>query len=60
MQVVRSDDAVALHVCAQVLLQQRSACVQSPSRVAELQVANTLHYMSLLCLQTGRDQEANL
>jgi hypothetical protein len=33
---------------------------QSLSRKAGLQVASTLKSMSLLCLQTGRDQEANL
>jgi tetratricopeptide (TPR) repeat protein len=60
VHIVRGDDAVALHVYAQVLLQQRTAFAQSLSREAGLQVANTLKNMSLLCLQTGRDQEANL
>jgi tetratricopeptide (TPR) repeat protein len=60
VQKVRGDDAVALHVYAQILLQQRMAFAQSLSREAGLQVANTLKNMSLLCLQTGRDQEAKL
>jgi hypothetical protein len=36
------------------------AFAQSLSCEVGLQVANTLENMSLLCLQTGRDQEANL
>ena len=60
VHIVRGDDAVALHVYAQILWQQRMACAQSLSREAGMQVANTLKKMSLLCLQTGRDQEANL
>jgi tetratricopeptide (TPR) repeat protein len=60
VHILRGDDAVALHVYAKVLLQQRMAFAQSLSRDAGLQVANTLKNMSLLCLQTGRDQEANL
>jgi hypothetical protein len=57
---VRGDDALALHVYAQILLRQRTAFAQSLSRGAGLQVANTLKNMSLSCLQTGKDQEANL
>jgi tetratricopeptide (TPR) repeat protein len=60
VQIVRGDDALALHVYAQILLQQRTAFAQRLSREAGLQVANTLKNMSLLCLQTGRAQEANL
>jgi hypothetical protein len=36
------------------------AFAQSLSSEAGLQEANTLKKMSLLCLQKGRDQEANL
>lgn len=60
VHILRCDDAAALHVYTQVLLQQRMAFAQSLSREAGLQVANTLKNMSLLCLQTGRDQEANV
>jgi tetratricopeptide (TPR) repeat protein len=60
VHALRGDDAATLHIYAQILLQQRMAFAQSLSREAGLQVANTLKNMSLLCLQTGRDQEANL
>jgi tetratricopeptide (TPR) repeat protein len=56
----RGDDAAALNVYIQILLQQRMVFDQTLSREAGLQVANTLKNMSLLCQQTGRDQEANL
>jgi hypothetical protein len=54
-----SDDSVALHVYAQVLLQQRMAFAHRLSRESGLQVANRLKSMSLLCLRTGRDKEVN-
>jgi tetratricopeptide (TPR) repeat protein len=60
VHTLRGDDAAALRVYAQILLQQRMTFAQALSRDAGLQMANTLKNMSLLCLQTGRDQEANL